>query len=54
MKDNDQAIPEQCLACLKRDACEEAGCLKVKPCRARAAPKKTDADLLEEIRWRCS
>jgi len=54
MKDNDQAFPEQCLGCLKRDACEAAGCLKAKPCRARAAPEKTDADLIEEMKWRWS
>lgn len=52
--DDDKTIPDQCLACLKRDACEEAGCLKAKPCRARAAPEKPDADLIEEMRWRCS
>lgn len=51
---NENVIPEQCLGCLKRDACEEAGCLKEKPCRARAAPEKTDADLIDEMKWRWS
>lgn len=51
---DDKTFPKQCLACLKRDACEEAGCLKDKPCRERAEPEKHDEDLIEEVRWRWS
>ena len=36
--------------CRQADHCDRCE----SPCLARAAPEKTDADLIEEIRWRCS